>query len=161
MYNSRAMKYIHKMKRWVQRWNGIMFGIIAKTPGSFYMSSLMTSMSSSSCKLSEQFEDSEEISLVLNGPRNDKSAGPSIQNQQFVSLCAYFNCAICMEVNLPWIEWSCWLLIDEMEFTLFFLSSCRRNCFLCFIRRFWNQVLTWVSDKCKAWANSTLSGVER
>lgn len=35
------------------------------------------------------------------------------------------------------------------------------NCFLCFMRLFWNQVFTWVSDKFKAFASSTRSGVER
>lgn len=41
------------------------------------------------------------------------------------------------------------------------LMFCFLNCFLCFIRRFWNHVFTWVSDKCNAAASSTLSGVLR
>lgn len=36
-----------------------------------------------------------------------------------------------------------------------------RSCFLCFIRRFWNQVFTWVSLKPSAAANSTRSGVDK
>lgn len=36
-----------------------------------------------------------------------------------------------------------------------------RNCFLCFIRRFWNQVLTCVSLNPSAAANSTRSGVDK
>lgn len=35
------------------------------------------------------------------------------------------------------------------------------NCFLCFIRRFWNHVFTWVSERWRAAASSTLSGVLR
>lgn len=35
------------------------------------------------------------------------------------------------------------------------------SCFLCFMRRFWNHVFTCVSDKLRAFASSTLSGVER
>lgn len=39
--------------------------------------------------------------------------------------------------------------------------SRRRSCFLCFIRRFWNQVLTCVSLKPSAVASSTRSGVDK
>lgn len=41
------------------------------------------------------------------------------------------------------------------------VNSRRRNCFLCFMRRFWNQVLTCVSLRPKAEANSTRSGVDK
>ena len=51
-----------------------------------YVSSLMTSTSSSSWRLSEQSE-SEDKSLDLEGPRNDKSAGPSaIQSNSLIQL---------------------------------------------------------------------------
>lgn len=39
--------------------------------------------------------------------------------------------------------------------------SRRRSCFLCFMRRFWNQVFTCVSLSPKAVASSTRSGVDR
>lgn len=41
------------------------------------------------------------------------------------------------------------------------MPSRRRNCFLCFMRRFWNQVFTWVSLSPSADASSTRSGVDR
>lgn len=41
------------------------------------------------------------------------------------------------------------------------LMSLRRICFLCFIRRFWNQVFTCVSLRPSAEASSTRSGVDR
>lgn len=41
------------------------------------------------------------------------------------------------------------------------LTSRLRNCFLCFIRRFWNQVFTCVSLRPRAAANSTRSGVDK
>lgn len=41
------------------------------------------------------------------------------------------------------------------------LMSRLRSCFLCFILRFWNHVLTWVSLNPSAAANSTLSGVDK
>jgi len=39
--------------------------------------------------------------------------------------------------------------------------SRRLSCFLCFMRRFWNHVLTCVSLSPNAVASSTLSGVDR
>ena len=39
--------------------------------------------------------------------------------------------------------------------------SFRLSCFLCFIQRFWNHVLTCVSVNPSADANSTLSGVDK
>lgn len=51
----------------------------------------------------------------------------------------------------------CW---PELELPLPLVFSFR-SCFLCFIRRFWNHVFTWVSDRCNAAASSTLSGVLR
>lgn len=41
------------------------------------------------------------------------------------------------------------------------VTSLRRNCFLCFMRRFWNHVFTCVSLRPSAEASSTRSGVER
>lgn len=41
------------------------------------------------------------------------------------------------------------------------LTSRLRNCFLCFMRRFWNHVFTCVSLRPRATANSTRSGVDR
>ena len=49
----------------------------------------------------------------------------------------------------------CWVRFPQLPLFNFL------NCFLCFIRRFWNQVFTCVSERWRAAANSTLSGVLR
>lgn len=54
-----------------------------------------------------------------------------------------------------------WIFILPEEDVEELVISRRRNCFLCFIRRFWNQVFTCVSLNPKAEANSTLSGVDK
>lgn len=49
----------------------------------------------------------------------------------------------------------------ELLVVVVVVISRRRNCFLCFMRRFWNHVFTCVSLRPNADANSTRSGVDR
>lgn len=59
--------------------------------------------------------------------------------------------------NLPIVSCLTTFILTPVD-----LSSCTfRICFLCFILLFWNHVFTWVSLRLKAFANSTLSGVDR
>lgn len=51
--------------------------------------------------------------------------------------------------------------LPDEDVELLVVISRRRNCFLCFMRRFWNHVFTCVSLRPNAEANSTRSGVDR
>jgi hypothetical protein len=53
------------------------------------------------------------------------------------------------------------MMILIIYMNLLLCCCCFLICFLCFIRLFWNQVFTWVSDRFRAPASSTRSGVER